>query len=110
LPCKQALRISLRVVSPPRFVFGGNSGTHTKETVKAAPFQEVPLPGAPGPVDCVAFGPQWILAVRQVRRLWGGEGMLEGSWHRGQRSVGLECRLRADDEVASVGTVIRIFS
>jgi hypothetical protein len=43
------------------------SGTHVRDVVITSP-KEVALPGS-GPIDGVAFGPEWVVAAKQVRQI-----------------------------------------
>lgn len=47
------------------YVAGSASGRGLRETVVDVP-KEVPLPGRPGPIDSVAFGPAWVAVAKEV--------------------------------------------
>lgn len=48
------------------YVAGSTSGRGLRETVVDVP-KEVPLPGRPGRIDAVAFGPAWVVVAKEVR-------------------------------------------
>jgi hypothetical protein len=47
------------------YVTGSTSGRGMRETVMGVP-REVPLPGPPGRIDGVAFGPSWVAVAKEV--------------------------------------------
>lgn len=47
------------------YVTGSTSGRGMRETVIGVP-REVPLPGPPGRIDGVAFGPSWVAVAKEV--------------------------------------------